>query len=194
MSNEQMKQERQLETVQQEPSGSAGVEGGLSPTGGPAEPRHRQRRWSSRKKQDLVLRLLRGETLDELSRETGLPASRIAGWRDASLAAMETALLVGVALRGDGVVAASPAALWTILAAGGVYLAACALIERHPKLDTRLNVGIVLGAAAVMVGAQLPVIPTLSGLSVSPAAVSFDVRSETERASPERCTKRETQR
>ena len=77
-------------------------------------------------------------------------------------AAMETALLVGVALRGEGIVAAFPAALWTILAAGGLYLAACALIERHPKLDTRLNVGIVIAVAVVMVGAQVPVIPTLS--------------------------------
>ena len=49
-------------------------------------------RWSARRKQELVLRLLRGESLDGLSRETGLPVSRIAGWRDASMAAMEDAL------------------------------------------------------------------------------------------------------
>jgi len=53
---------------------------------------HREVRWSARKKTDLVLRLLRGESLDALCRETGLPASRIAEWRDAFLAAGETSL------------------------------------------------------------------------------------------------------
>jgi transposase len=38
------------------------------------------------------MRLFRGESLDGLSRETGLPASRIASWRDASLEAVEGAL------------------------------------------------------------------------------------------------------
>jgi hypothetical protein len=41
-----------------------------------AERRPRETRWSSRKKQDLVLRLLRGETLDALSRETAFDARR----------------------------------------------------------------------------------------------------------------------
>ena len=49
-------------------------------------------RWSAKRKQELVLRLFRGESLDGLSRETGLPVSRIAAWRDASLGAMEGAL------------------------------------------------------------------------------------------------------
>jgi transposase-like protein len=49
-------------------------------------------RWSAKRKQELVLRLFRGESLDGLSRETGLPVSRIAAWRDASLAGMEGAL------------------------------------------------------------------------------------------------------
>ncbi|MCP4872415.1 MAG: hypothetical protein GY898_27260, partial [Proteobacteria bacterium] len=49
-----------------------------------SEPRRREQRWSARKKQDLVLRLLRGESLDAVSRETGLPVSRIAGWRAAA--------------------------------------------------------------------------------------------------------------
>ena len=49
-------------------------------------------RWSAKRKQELVLRLFRGESLDGLSRETGLPVSRIAAWRDAALAAMEGAM------------------------------------------------------------------------------------------------------
>ena len=39
------------------------------------------------------MRLFRGESLDALARETGLPASRIASWRDASMEAMEGALM-----------------------------------------------------------------------------------------------------
>ncbi len=57
-----------------------------------AEPRRREVRWSAKKKQELVMRLFRGESLDALSRETGLPASRIASWCDASLEAVEGAL------------------------------------------------------------------------------------------------------
>ena len=44
-------------------------------------------RWSARRKEGVVLRLLRGEALDLLARETGQPAGRIAGWREEFLAA-----------------------------------------------------------------------------------------------------------
>ena len=40
------------------------------------------KRWSTRNKQEVVLRLLRGESLDTLSRETGQPAAVLSGWRD----------------------------------------------------------------------------------------------------------------
>jgi transposase len=39
-------------------------------------------RWSANRKLDVVMRLLRGERLDELSRELGVEAHRIAAWRD----------------------------------------------------------------------------------------------------------------
>lgn len=39
-------------------------------------------RWSAGKKMDVVLRLLRGEALEELSRELGVEAHRLAAWRD----------------------------------------------------------------------------------------------------------------
>jgi transposase len=39
-------------------------------------------RWSANKKMDVVLRLLRGESLEVLSRELGVEAHRIAAWRD----------------------------------------------------------------------------------------------------------------
>ncbi len=44
-------------------------------------------RWSAGKKMDVVLRLLRGEKLEELSREFGVEAHRIAAWRDEFLEA-----------------------------------------------------------------------------------------------------------
>src|SRR5262245_59347783 len=47
----------------------------------------REVRWSARRKERVVLRLLRGESLDLLARETGQPAGRIAGWREEFLQA-----------------------------------------------------------------------------------------------------------
>jgi transposase len=46
-----------------------------------------QPRWSAGKKADAVLRLLRGEPLEELSRELKVEAHRLAAWRDDFLAA-----------------------------------------------------------------------------------------------------------
>lgn len=39
-------------------------------------------RWSANKKLDAVMRRLRGEKLDEVSRELGVEAHRLAAWRD----------------------------------------------------------------------------------------------------------------
>jgi transposase-like protein len=41
-----------------------------------------QPRWSAGKKTEAVLRLLRGEPLEELSRELRVEAHRLAAWRD----------------------------------------------------------------------------------------------------------------
>ena len=41
-----------------------------------------QPRWSAGKKMDVVLRLLRGESLEELSRELKIEAHRLAAWRE----------------------------------------------------------------------------------------------------------------
>ena len=54
-------------------------------------PGHR-RRMSARRKQDTVLRLLRGEDVELLSRELGVIAAELSGWRDAFLAAGEASL------------------------------------------------------------------------------------------------------
>ena len=60
--------------------------GGDGPT---PEPR---RRMSARRTQETVLRLLRGEDLELLSRKLGVTAAELSGWREAFLAAGEVAL------------------------------------------------------------------------------------------------------
>ena len=69
---------------------------------GPAERAHhaggdgpmpgRRRRMSARRKQEAVLRLLRGEDLELLSRELSVTAAELSGWREAFLAAGEASL------------------------------------------------------------------------------------------------------
>ncbi len=49
-------------------------------------------RWSSRRKTEVVLRLLRGEALDALSRELGVTAATLAHWRDQFFAGGQTAV------------------------------------------------------------------------------------------------------
>jgi transposase len=62
------------------------------------EPENRQgalgpnQRWSARRKRDVVLRLLRGEALDAVSREVGVEIYRLEAWRDQALTAMEGGL------------------------------------------------------------------------------------------------------
>ena len=59
--------------------------------GGGSRPECR-RRMSARRKQDAVLRLLRGEDLELLSRQLGVTAADLSGWRGAFLAAGEVSL------------------------------------------------------------------------------------------------------
>ena len=49
-------------------------------------------RWSARRKREVVLRLLRGEALDTLSRELGVEQYRLEQWRDKALGGIELAL------------------------------------------------------------------------------------------------------
>lgn len=49
-------------------------------------------RWSSRRKMEVVLRLLRGEPLDAVSREVGVELYRLEAWRNRAVAGMEGAL------------------------------------------------------------------------------------------------------
>jgi uncharacterized protein HemY len=49
-------------------------------------------RWSVARKRDVVLRLLRGESAELLSRELGLPIFKIEQWRQKAEAALDGAL------------------------------------------------------------------------------------------------------
>jgi transposase len=49
-------------------------------------------RWSSRRKTEVVPRVLRGENLDALSRELGVTAGTIAHWRDQFLSGGQAAV------------------------------------------------------------------------------------------------------
>ena len=46
-------------------------------------------RWSAGRKRDLVLRLLRGEALDAVSREDGVEVYRLEAWKTRALAGLE---------------------------------------------------------------------------------------------------------
>jgi transposase-like protein len=60
-------------------------------SGEKAEPKVMQR-WSAARKREIVLRLLRGESLDMISREIGLEPYRLERWRDKALASMDAGL------------------------------------------------------------------------------------------------------
>ena len=62
---------------------SGGTEGARRATGvAPEERRDGRGRWSAKRKFAAVLRLLRGEDLETLSRELGVTAATLSGWRD----------------------------------------------------------------------------------------------------------------
>lgn len=50
------------------------------------------KRWSARKKSQVVLRLLRGESIDSVSREIGLPTYILDDWRQQAVLGMESSL------------------------------------------------------------------------------------------------------
>lgn len=74
----------------------AGTEGGRRPTGVPAGRAvptvPETGRWTSARKLEVVLRLLRGEDLDVVSRALNVTAARLAEWRDTALASAQAGL------------------------------------------------------------------------------------------------------
>ena len=49
-------------------------------------------RWSVGRKREVVLRLLRGEAVENLSRELGVPSYRLEGWRERALSGIDGSL------------------------------------------------------------------------------------------------------
>jgi transposase len=50
------------------------------------------KRWSAVRKAEIIIRFMKGETLDALSREAGIPASQIEEWYLLSIKGIETSL------------------------------------------------------------------------------------------------------
>ena len=100
--------------------GPVGSEGGRSPstlsTGRAAPPATTRpkpgplapgQRWSVARKREVVLRLLRGEPTELLSRELGLPMFKLEQWRQKAEAALDGALKEREADPADGELAAA---------------------------------------------------------------------------------------
>ena len=68
------------------------TERGRSPSGEAGTPRTGGGRWTAQRKLEVVLRLLKGESLDQLSRELQVTAARLSQWRTEVLASAETSL------------------------------------------------------------------------------------------------------
>ena len=49
-------------------------------------------RWSKRRKAEIVMRLFRGEPLDDVSRDVGVEISRLEKWRDKAMRGLEEGL------------------------------------------------------------------------------------------------------
>jgi len=75
----------------------AGVGGGGGAGGRPARPPPpgagaEVKRWSANRKKEVVLRLLRGEPVDAISREVSVPIYRLEEWLERALAGMDAGL------------------------------------------------------------------------------------------------------
>ncbi len=69
------------------PTGATPIAG--DPQAGPLPPNGR---WSVRRKSEVVMRMLAGESVDSLSRELGAEPYRLERWRDRALSGMEAGL------------------------------------------------------------------------------------------------------
>ncbi|OTP65719.1 hypothetical protein [Caballeronia sordidicola] len=68
------------------------LEGARSATGSASGATVEVKRWSSGRKRSVVLRLLRGESVDAVSREVSVTIAQLEEWRALALAAMEAGL------------------------------------------------------------------------------------------------------
>jgi transposase len=68
------------------------LEGARSATGGEPGAAVEVKRWSAGRKKEVVLRLLRGEPVDAISREVSVPIFKLEQWRDRALAGIDAGL------------------------------------------------------------------------------------------------------
>ncbi|MBK9955082.1 MAG: IS3 family transposase [Rhodocyclaceae bacterium] len=68
------------------------TEGARSATGGESGAAAEVKRWSAGRKKEVVLRLLRGEPVDAVSREVSVPIYKLERWRDRALVAIDAGL------------------------------------------------------------------------------------------------------
>ena len=68
------------------------LEGARSATGNAPSAAAEVKRWSAGWKKQVVLRLLRGESVDAISREVAVPIFRLEQWRDRALAGIDAGL------------------------------------------------------------------------------------------------------
>ena len=68
------------------------LEGARSASGGEPGAAAEVQRWSARRKKEVVLRLLRGEPVDAVSRAVSVPIYKLEQWRDRALAGIDAGL------------------------------------------------------------------------------------------------------
>ena len=68
------------------------LEGARIATGGEPGAAAEIRRWSAGRKKEVVLRLLRGESVDAISRDVSVPIFKLEQWRDRALAGIDAGL------------------------------------------------------------------------------------------------------
>ena len=71
---------------------SSSPEGARRATGGEPDAAAEVRRWSVGRKKEVVLRLLRGESVDAVSREVSVPIYKLEQWRERALAGVDAGL------------------------------------------------------------------------------------------------------
>ncbi len=67
-------------------------EGARRATGGEPGAAAEVKRWSAGRKKEVVLRLLRNEPVDDISREVAVPIYKLEQWRDRALAGIDAGL------------------------------------------------------------------------------------------------------
>jgi transposase len=84
--------EAEVKEESQRPNGKSGDEGERRETSTASGPLKAGGRWNPRRKKEVVLRLLRGEPIDGVSREIGVQVYRLERWKGRALAGMEGSL------------------------------------------------------------------------------------------------------